>query len=212
MPDSHNILFEPALERIAYITLDDGPCEYTCGILDIMDDLDITATFFVLEPQMHKYRNLIVRMAERGHAFGLHGVSHDKKIYKSPRIFIEEMNICNRTLEELTGSSSRLVRAPYGSHPNMSAKFKASVRKKGYILWDWNVDSNDWWLSAEECISLTKIQVFTLQTMGLDPVILFHDRTSFLKDVINNIVAFLQYHNYSIKPLTTDLQPVCHGE
>ncbi|HWP97084.1 MAG TPA: polysaccharide deacetylase family protein [Syntrophomonadaceae bacterium] len=200
------------LEKTAYITFDDGPQESTYSLLDLMNNLDVRATFFVLEPQMRKYKDLICTMMQYGHAIGLHGVSHDRKIYSSPDAFIEEMNICNHTLKEITGANSRLVRAPYGSYPNMNSEFKGAVREAGYILWDWNVDSNDWWMSADECISLSKIQILTLQNQGLAPIILFHDHTTNIKEVVGSIIKFLKYHNYSVKPLTPDLIPICHGE
>lgn len=199
-------------KKTAYITLDDGPNGYTYGILDILGKYNIKATFFLLETNMRKNRDLIKALIKDGHSVGLHGVSHDKnKIYKSEKIFIDEMNACNDTLENITGTRTRLIRTPYGSFPHMNKNFRSAVEDAGYILWDWNVDSTDGLkpdASISEITEITKNNILKLQNEKTDPVILFHDR-NISEGVLINIIDFLQKNEYIIKPLSENIKSVC---
>ena len=43
-------------DKIAYITIDDGPSKYTSQILDILNKNDVKATFFMINGNMKKYQ------------------------------------------------------------------------------------------------------------------------------------------------------------
>ena len=45
----------PNSEKIAYITIDDGPSKYTNEILDILEENDVKATFFMIDGNMKKH-------------------------------------------------------------------------------------------------------------------------------------------------------------
>ena len=73
-------------KKVAYITFDDGPStENTKNILDILDEYDIKATFFVTGSAVEsneQTKKLLKQEASRGHAIGNHTYSHDyKRLY-----------------------------------------------------------------------------------------------------------------------------------
>jgi peptidoglycan-N-acetylglucosamine deacetylase len=63
--------------RIA-LTFDDGPSEYTDGILDILDHYGAKATFFVVGSQVPGRTALLRRMIAEGHEIGNHSLRHEE--------------------------------------------------------------------------------------------------------------------------------------
>lgn len=88
--------------KIAYLTFDDGPTEkMTSKILDILDEEDVVATFFVVGKHVKEYPSLVKRAYESGHYIGNHTYSHDNsKIYKSAENFLFEINSTDSAISE----------------------------------------------------------------------------------------------------------------
>ena len=61
--------------RILYLTFDDGPSEaYTEALLDLLDEYDIKASFFVVAEFAQKNPRIILRAKKEGHLIGIHSV------------------------------------------------------------------------------------------------------------------------------------------
>lgn len=199
-------------EKTAYITLDDGPNRYTADILRLLHDYKAQVTFFVLEPNIRSYPDLLKKADKEGHAIGAHGGSHDyNRVYSSEEIFLGEMDRCNETLEKVIGKRSRFIRPPYGSYPRMHKVFRNQVQNAGYIVWDWNVDSKDSLkkdVSVLEVVETIKAQVNSLEKQGVNPVILLHEKAVTV-GVLAEIIPFLRQKGYNIKPISEGTKPAC---
>src|SRR5699024_8436171 len=100
---------------------DDGPSRATDQIIDVLEHHGVKATFFMLEPAMKEHAESVKRLADHGHAVGLHGMTHDQNLfYQSEQSALDEMLTSQKTLKEITGVNSSLVRTPYGSIPFMT--------------------------------------------------------------------------------------------
>lgn len=79
--------------KIAYLTFDDGPTtKMTNKILDILDEEDVVATFFVVGKHVKEHPEIVKRAYESGHYIGNHTYSHDNNIiYKSAENFLFEI-------------------------------------------------------------------------------------------------------------------------
>lgn len=187
------------LNKIAYITFDDGPNNNTSKILNILQRYDVNATFFMVEPKIRTYKEQVNQIVENGNAVALHSVTHDKsKVYKSPKTLLDEMNTTRETLHTITGIDSRLIRVPYGSKPYLTKEFRDTLANSNLQVWDWNVDSNDWRYSTEKIISTVKTQVKNLQQKNGIPVILFHNGTNTVES-LPEIIEFLQAEGFDLK-------------
>lgn len=60
----------------AYLTFDDGPSGVTPRILDVLDELGVKATFFVIGRNSEADVKTLRRIHEEGHTIGLHSYSH----------------------------------------------------------------------------------------------------------------------------------------
>ncbi|MBU8877987.1 polysaccharide deacetylase [Bacillus sp. FJAT-29790] len=163
--------------KTIYLTFDDGPTMYTNNIVDTLNAYGMQATFFMLEPNMNKYPDELLKLINDGHVPALHGVTHDvTKIYRSEKTVVEEMNKAQETLLKLTGSATNLIRTPYGSVPHMKPAYIQAVKAAGYQLWDWTVDSRDWKYKNGEYVAnvIDQLEKFPFQNRPI--VILFHDK------------------------------------
>ena len=102
--------------RMVALTFDDGPNEnITERILNILNDFDIKATFFVTGIKAEQNSKIIKRIYDAGHDIGNHCYSHTKaKGYQFLHINNEILKT-QLTIKRITGSLPIFFRAPYGS-------------------------------------------------------------------------------------------------
>ncbi|MDY0409127.1 polysaccharide deacetylase family protein [Paracerasibacillus soli] len=154
----------PEIGKVAYLTFDDGPHTTASDeILRLLDKYHAKATFFMLEPHMMQNQNIVKRMVDNGHTVGVHGVTHSvSKIYQSPESFTHEMKQAIQSIKKITGVETHLIRAPYGSVPYITPAYKKAIDKEKMILWDWNIDSEDWKVANSSFVQKVMQQVHNL--------------------------------------------------
>ncbi|WP_226643320.1 polysaccharide deacetylase family protein [Mesobacillus subterraneus] len=197
-----------APSKTVYLTFDDGPHKISDQILSILDEFDAKATFFMLDGNIRNFPEAVKRMAESGHSLGAHGVTHDKmKIYQSPQTVVAEMDQTLSTIKEITGIDSTLIRTPYGSVPYMKDHYKKAVSDKGYQLWDWNVDSKDWYYRDKRLVDYTIVQVAEKAKKDEPLVILLHEREETLSQ-LPELLEYLKELNYNFEGLNAGMTPI----
>ena len=132
-----------------YLTFDDGPSyDYTRPLLDVLDRYDVKATFFVCRTSQP---DLIKEIHDRGHAIGIHSVTHDyRQIYASEEAFFEDVYTMQNYIYECTGVRTTLLRFPGGSsntvsrfNPGIMSRLAKLVEEKGFQYFDWNASTGD---------------------------------------------------------------------
>lgn len=138
----------PPATKVCYLTFDDGPCENTLAILNILARYNAKATFFVKGNS--KCIDYVKNIKDAGHAVGLHTYTHDyKQLYASDAAYFNDLNAVSAAVEQRIGNV-KLVRFPGGSSnevskhcPGIMTRLTKSVPEAGYAYFDWNVDSGD---------------------------------------------------------------------
>ena len=190
-------------EKIAYITIDDGPSKYTSEILDILDSNNVKGTFFMLNNNMISHKEEVNRIIKEGHGFGFHGVSHDvEKLYKTATSSVEEFDTCNNTLYEISGKTSKLIRLPYGSKPYTPKENYDNLIKNNYLIWDWTLDTQDWKSSTDQIVS----NILYYGRKKEEIVILMHEKEQTVK-ALNDIIKVLKERGYQMLPITENISP-----
>lgn len=194
---------------LVFLTFDDGPTEHTNTILSILEKYKIKATFFMLSKNMVNYPDLVKKVADAGHSIGCHGVTHKlEAFYQSDQSPVNEMEACSKTLEQLTGEGTAIIRVPFGSYPYLTAAQKENLEKKQFILWDWNVDSRDWNAhSSQKIITTVLNQVEKQLEKEVHPVILFHDK-ALTAESLPTILKKLQSLDYEFHKISAIDKPV----
>lgn len=200
-----------------YLTFDDGPSIYTEDILDILDQYEVKATFFVVGKENETAKNAIRQIAQRGHTLGMHSYSHKyDEIYESTENFSEDFQKIRQFLFDLTGEESMIYRFPGGSSNTVSSidmkEFAQYLYENGIRYFDWNISSGDAQkalVSVEELVDNSVKDIERFETS----VILMHDSASkgntvkALPMIIERIQAM---EDTVILPITDQTGPVQH--
>ena len=111
-----NILWsKPEKRDTVFLTFDDGPHEiYTPQILDILEEHNAKATFFLMGEKLKTNKELVFRLRDSGHSIGIHGYRHDSMLLKSRKIIREQIERTKDELELLIEKPVQLFRPPYG--------------------------------------------------------------------------------------------------
>ena len=142
---------EQSEEKVVYLTLDDGPSENTQKVLDILDQYNCNATFFVTG-EMPEYKDMIKVAYDKGHTIGLHTYSHTySKVYASVDAYFEDLDQIGQMVKDEIGYVPCFIRFPGGSSNTVSAKYTSGimselvkeVQDRGYQYYDWNASSGD---------------------------------------------------------------------
>jgi len=203
--------------RKVHLTFDDGPSIYTREILDILDQYNVKATFFVVGKEDEAAEELLWEIVERGHSLGMHSYSHSySEIYASVDAFAEDFSKLQQYLYDVTGVKSKLYRFPGGSSNTVSnvdmKQFVDYLQEQGVTFYDWNISSGDG--SSIPLPVETLVQNCTQNIKQWNsPIVLMHDsadkRTTVdaLPTIIETILAM---EDTVIVPITEETTPVQH--
>ncbi len=202
------------VKKIAYITFDDGPSQYTARILDVLKMYHAPATFFLIGTNICEERKpVLMRMEKEGHAIGIHTYSHNaKEIYASNESFQEDFMRAEEMLNRyFPNHKMNLYRFPWGSENAYLKPIEKGVftwlREKKITYVDWNVSGEDSVgnPSGSQIFENVKKDVTRFQ----EPVILLHD-SSINKNTVSIlpcILAYLQENGYQFQTITTMKNP-----
>ncbi len=185
-----------ASQKIVYLTFDDGPSKYTDQIVNILNQNGIHATFFMIGSQFNGHEKAMKTAAENGNYVGLHSMTHDKKkLYRSGNSakFIKEFKQEQALVKKITGTTPWLIRAPYGSMPEIGAEFRDDIAAAKFKMWDWTVDSKDWSYPGKPDRIIQEVK---RQVHRNTEVILMHEKAQTVK-VLPEVISYLQKKGYS---------------
>ena len=159
--------------RVA-LTYDDGPDRRsTPAFLELLQQHDVRATFFLLGEHVATHRSLVTRMAAAGHELGVHGWDHTCVLLKRPSVLQEELRRTRSIIEDAGGSPVRWYRPPYGV---LSTPALLAARSAGLQTTLWSAWGRDWERRATPARIVRTVET-TLRPGG---TVLLHDtdRTS----------------------------------
>lgn len=164
----------------------------TLKILDLLDQYNAKATFFLVGIWVDKYPELVKEIAARGHEIGNHSDSHAHFTQISDSKIRQELDSCSDKIEALTGVRPTLFRPPYGDY---NSKVITVVRDEGYEAVQWSVDSLDWKNRGVE--DLVKRATNNIQP---GDIILFHNDSDFIVDALPAILSYYQEQGFTMIP------------
>nr|WP_275446000.1 polysaccharide deacetylase family protein [Paenibacillus sp. ACRSA] len=192
------VRFQGQVRKLAYITFDDGPSEHTATLLDILKQHEAKATFFMIGRQLNQHKEVVERLVKEGSYPGLHSMTHNyNKLYKSGSSsnFVKEFKKEQKMVQELIGFTPHLIRAPYGSSPQIGEKFRGDIAAAGFKMWDWTTDSLDWNLPGQP----DKIVDRVSSSVHRDKeVILMHEREQTVQ-ALPRILKMLEERGYEFE-------------
>lgn len=198
-----------------YLTFDDGPGQYTEKLLDILDNYNIKATFFVTN-QFPKYQYLIKEEATRGHTIGVHTYSHLWSIYSSVDDYMNDFNAMNNIIYNQTGKYAKIFRFPGGSSNTVSRRYCLGIMttlankmiNEGYQYYDWNMDSTD--TASKNTVDSIINNVKRSLKGNSYYIILMHDIKKNTIEALPTIIEYAKSIGYNFKPITEET-PIVHS-
>lgn len=192
-----------------YLTFDDGPSTHTKAVLDILEKEKVKGTFFVLGKQVKQYPELTKRIVVEGHAIGNHSYDHQySNLYRDFRNFWSQIRESGQAIKNVIGYEPQLVRAPGGTYLNFDQQYFDLLKQAGYIVHDWNVDSND---SKRVGVPAREIvQGVKSGALSSSVVVLMHDGVGHGETVkaLPEIIQYYKNKGYSFEVLTPEIEPI----
>jgi peptidoglycan/xylan/chitin deacetylase (PgdA/CDA1 family) len=129
-------------DRVVALTFDDGPHPTTTEeILEILEDLDVPATFFMVGSHAERQPEIVRRVASTPHGIGNHSYAHFSLTSAPRRAGLRDIKQGRHTLEALTGRSIPLFRPPSGDFDERTLR---RLRRRAHTVVMWSVDTRDW--------------------------------------------------------------------
>lgn len=190
-----------------YLTFDDGPSKNTYRILDILEKLDIKATFFIVGGNItDEYEDCLKRMINEGHTIGIHCYSHVcRDLYCSVERFLEDFNEVYQKIYEVTGERVNIYRFPWGSSNPYNKKIKDTIidelERRGFTCYDWTTSADDS-IGKPTPYSMKKNIKKDLK-LSDHPIVLMHDGASnkLTPKTLPEIIKMLQEYGYEFDTL-----------
>lgn len=214
--DMENPEMDDRLRKV-YLTFDDGPSEETDRILDILDEYQVKATFFVTGKPDDKYGDVYRRIVADGHTLGMHSFSHNySRIYASEEAFREDVEQLRDYLYQETGVKSDFYRFPGGSSNTVSRtsiqQLITYLNEQNIVYFDWNVSAGD---ATSEYVSSERITSRVISQVGeyKEAVVLMHDssdKKSTVEALPMIIEGIQKMENTVILPISDATIPVQH--
>ncbi len=137
--DGELVFTGPGGRPAVALTFDDGPSQHnTPLILDLLDEHDAKATFFVVGDQVAGNEEILGRLRSAGHELGNHTYSHPHTIELRREALRDELQRTAAVVQPF--GRMRLVRPPFGKDRRRMA---ATGAKLGLRTILWSVDSLD---------------------------------------------------------------------
>jgi len=178
-------------EKILAISFDDGPADKTVQVLDILKKYNIKAAFFIVGERAEKQKQIITRMDLEGHIIGNHSYTHHFwfDLFSTKRM-IEELKNTEKIIESIVSKKMKLFRPPYGvTNPSLEK-----------ALCEMNYNSIGWSLKSKDTVikNRQKIEKRLRRKLKEGSIILFHDTTPNITEVLSNFIEYALQCNYKI--------------
>lgn len=197
-----------------YLTFDDGPSANTVTLLDILDELGVKATFFLVGTAVDKYPELVQEIARRGHTIGLHANNHEyTALYESVDSFLEDYETLSQKIELLTGIRPNIFRFPGGSintyNNGLYMQLIAEMTRRGYAYYDWNVSAEDAVATPRSSETIKKDVKAQIANFSYS-IVLMHDSAGkeTTVEAVRTLVPELQGQGYVFAALDNGVRPI----
>ncbi|MFI2432902.1 polysaccharide deacetylase family protein [Streptomyces sp. NPDC018693] len=171
------------------LTFDAGPGKHTAGLLDILKDKQVPATFFLLgKRHIDTYPQLVVRMADEGHEVASHTWTHRILTELEPDEIREELRRPNEEIERLTGRRPTLMRPPQGRTNDTVHRISSELGLAEVL---WTVTAKDYTTTDSALI-----QRRVLDQADRDGIILLHDIYDGTVPAVPGIIDALKARGY----------------
>lgn len=179
-------------EKVVAISFDAAwGADKTEKIMQILKEYDANATFFLVGMWVENYPEITKKIAENGFEIGTHSNTHPDMVKLSQEQMELELSSSKKLIEDTTGKSVQLFRAPFGSYNDTLI---STCEKLNLTTIQWDVDSLDW-----KGISAVDITTRILNKVYNGSIILCHNNSEHILEALPMVLDRLIKRGYKIK-------------
>ena len=168
--------------------------EDTDQLISVLSANNAKACFFMVGGFINRFPDSVKKFHDAGHEILNHSDTHAHLSGLSEEEIITEINGCEEKIQNVTGVSKKLFRAPYGEYTDSVIK---TAGANGYKVIQWDVDSLDWKdLSADEICSRVMDKVKS------GSIILFHNGTANTPAALEKLLPALSEKGFEFVPVS----------
>ncbi|MCB8957380.1 MAG: polysaccharide deacetylase family protein [Nocardioides sp.] len=151
------------------LTFDDGPdTASTPYLLDVLTNLGVRATFFLLGAHVSAAGGLVREMRDAGHELAVHGWTHRAAPLMSADRLADDLARSRDLVEETTGAPVRWYRPPYGA---LAPQAFRAAEQAGLQPVLWTAWGRDW----ERRATPARVHRTLGRTLAPGGTVLLHD-------------------------------------
>ena len=193
-----------------YLTFDCTPSSNTTQILDILDEYEIKATFFLSHTTDENAVEIMQDIVGRGHTIGLRNYNSSlEKIYQSVEEYLADFKQIYDWVYEATGIQAEIFRFPSGSVNSYNSaiyqELIAEMLRRNFVFFDYNIGS-----VGEQPPEQISEYVLSKMAGRERAIIMLRDAEGKVgvTGALPMIIKDLQDKGYSFEPLTATVLPV----
>jgi peptidoglycan-N-acetylglucosamine deacetylase len=177
-------------KKVVALTFDDGPYkEYTEKLLEILEEYQVKATFFMQGRKIERRPHVVQKIHARGHEVGNHSYSHPRMVYKSPSFIRSEIEKTDALLKDLGIEYETHFRTPYGQQL-IAVPFVLTRLGKKNIRW--SIDPRD-----QKATGVDQLVSQLMKEVKPGSIILLHDNGVETINAVEMIVKGLKNRGYN---------------
>jgi len=198
--------------KVVYLTFDDGPCNSTSKLLDLLREEGVPATFFLIGNELRAQAEAVRTMAEDGHAIGCHSYYHQRSVMQTNDGFKRETARFDRVLEEILGYplEVRLFRFPFGSS-NTTQEVRRHASESGYLWIDWNATNSDTDKKVNRNADLMLAAAIRTSRDKDEVVLLMHENRARTREMLPALIRHYRDNGYEFDVLSLDIDHMIPG-
>ena len=186
-------------EKNIYLTFDAGYDNGNLeGILDVLKDKKVQATFFVTGDFVNRFSDLTKRMVEEGHIVANHSYSHRTINSLSKEELSSDLKKLEDDFEKVTGEKMvKVFRPPKGEFDRNSLM---SLKELGYKTVFWSIAYEDW--SKEHQKGKDYSYNSVINNLHPGAIILMHTVSTSNKEALPDIIDEIRNQGYEFSDVT----------
>ena len=185
-------------EKVVYLTFDNGYEQgYTEGILDVLKEESVPATFFVTGHYVKSEPTLVKRMVDEGHIIGNHSYHHPDFSIMSKNAIKDELETLEQAVAQISDQKElKYLRPPRGTFNEHSLIWSNEL---GYIHIFWSLAFNDWNTNQQKGWQYAYDQI--IEQIHPGAIILLHTVSSDNAEALSHVILELKKQGYEFKSL-----------
>lgn len=160
----------------------------TDELLNILNEYDAKATFFITGDWCDRYPDDVKKFADAGHEIENHSDQHPHVEGINVNDLINDTRECSRKIKMITGKEPVLYRAPYGEYDD---SLLTTLEGMGLKTIQWDVDSVDWNKPTSEQITKK-----VLENTKSGSILLFHNDLQNTTEALPNVLKGLKERGF----------------